>query len=137
MLELIVGPRGSGKTGRLVDELNTLVAQGKSVVCIESGKRLDSNLTYKVRLVDISNYPVKTLPQLLSFIAGICSKDYDLEYLYIDSIHRISEKICKECLLSFLQELELFAQNRNLNVVMTMSAEPAELDACFDKYLRK
>lgn len=136
MVQLIVGPKGSGKTGKLVDELNQLASENKNVVCIQSGKRLDESVKYSIRLINSNDYPVNDFPQLLGFVAGICAKDYDLDALYIDSIHRVSKSNCKESLLVFLENIETFTKDK-LNVVMTLSIDPSELDERFDRFVRK
>ena len=87
MINLIIGKKGSGKTSKMVDDLNArAVDQAQNVICIEYGRRLDRNVKYQIRLIDISEYPVTGFDNLLSFISGICAKDYDITHLYIDSI---------------------------------------------------
>ena len=91
MIKVIVGGKGTGKTARLVDDLNTqATSDAANVVCIEYGQRLDRMVKYKIRLIDITEYPVTGYDELLSFIAGISAKDYDLTHIYIDSISKIS-----------------------------------------------
>ena len=53
MIHLIMGLKGSGKTKKLIDAINTAVAEAHGdVVCIEYGRKLTYDVTYKVRLVD-------------------------------------------------------------------------------------
>lgn len=134
MVELIVGPKGSGKTGRLVEELNALASENKNVVCIQPGKRLDKSVKYNIRLVDISEYPVNNYETLLGFVAGICSKDYDLDALYIDSIHRVAKTDDHEALLDFLNKIQSFAK---FKVVITLSEDASCLCERFEPFLRK
>lgn len=134
MVELVVGPKGSGKTGRLVEELNALATENKNVVCIQPGKRLDKSVKFNIRLVDISEYPVNNYESLLGFVAGICSKDYDLDALYIDSIHRVAHTEDHVALLDFLKKLESFVK---FKVVITLSVEEGALCHNFDAFVRK
>ena len=53
MIHVIMGLKGSGKTKKLIDAINAAVADAHGdVVCIEYGKKLTYDVTYKVRLVD-------------------------------------------------------------------------------------
>lgn len=135
MVQLIVGPKGSGKTVRLVDELNRLASEKRNVVCIQPQKRLDNQIKYNVRLIDSSEYPVKNPEELLGFVAGICAKDYDLEALYIDSVHKVAHTRDKEQLLHFIQEAEALSTKDNFHLVLTWSVDKEELDERFHKYL--
>jgi len=135
MIKVIVGSKGSGKTAQLVDDLNMQAnSEGTNVVCIEVGRRLDRMVKYKIRLVDITEYPVKGFPQLLSFIAGISAKDYDLTHVYIDSIGKIAGDADLANLESFLAELEVFAEKNNFNVMIILSADPETLSEGIRKY---
>lgn len=135
MVKLIVGLKGSGKTKRLVDELNQLTALGKNVVCIEPGQRLDKNVKYTVRLVNIEDYPVTGYQELLGFIAGISAKDFDLDELYIDSIYKVARSECLESLAGFLDKLDSFVKDKKFNATVMLSAEPETLPAEIKKYI--
>lgn len=135
MIKVIVGSKGSGKTARLVDDLNTqAMSDATNVVCIETGRRLDRLVKYQIRLTDVTEYPVKGYKQLLSFIAGISAKDYDITHLYIDSIYKVSGDDNPEHLAEFLDELDLFARKDNFHVMIILSAEPESLPERVQRY---
>jgi hypothetical protein len=124
MIKVIVGSKGSGKTARLVDDLNMqAMSDAANVVCIETGRRLDRLVKYQIRLVDITEYPVVGYHALLSFIAGISAKDYDLTHVYIDSILKVSGDADLEHLADFLGDLEAFAAKDSFDVMIILSAE--------------
>lgn len=135
MVKVIVGRKGSGKTARLVDDLNAQAhTESTNVVCIEAGRRLDRMVKYKIRLVDITEYPVAGYRELLSFIAGISAKDYDLTHIYIDSIFKVAGDENYDHLISFLKDLEEFARKDNFHVMIILSAEPEALPAEIAQY---
>jgi hypothetical protein len=135
MIQVIVGSKGCGKTARLVDDLNMQAMNETSrVVCIETGRRLDQLVKYKIRLVEITEYPVKGYNELLSFIAGISSMDYDLTHIYIDSIRKVSADPNLEHLGSFLCSLDALAEKNDFNVMIILSADPSELPEGVRKY---
>jgi len=135
MIKVIVGSKGSGKTARLVDDLNAQAySDASNVVCIEYGHRLDRMVKYKIRLVDILEYPVKGYHQLLSFISGISAKDYDLTHVYIDTIFKVAGDDDLSALECFLDDLDEFAEKNSLNVTIILSTDPEKLSSSIRKY---
>lgn len=128
MINLIIGKKGSGKTSRMVDDLNDhAVDNAQNVVCIERGRRLDRNVKYQIRLIDISEYPVTGYENLLSFIAGISAKDYDITHLYIDSINKVAQSDSFAELEVFCEKLSAFLQEHRFTVNILLSAERGDL----------
>lgn len=124
MIRVIAGAKGTGKTAQLVDDINEQAFQeNNNIVCIQSGNRLDHLLKYKIRLVDIKEYPVCGYDQLLSFIAGINAKDYDLTHIFIDSIFKVTKDENLDNLAAFLAKLETFINNGQLSVTVVCSCE--------------
>lgn len=134
MIRVIVGNKGSGKTARLVDELNEHAARDNNVVCVEFGQRLDSSVNYKIRLVDITEYPTKGYRELLSFLAGIYAKDYDLGHIYVDSIFKVSGSSDLVDLAAFLEELRLFSDKNGVDIVVVLSADPDAIPESIRRY---
>ncbi len=126
MIKIIAGEKGTGKTAKLVEDINAVAAQDNNVVCIERGNRLDQLLKPNVRLVNIEDYPVEGLDQLLAFVSGICSKDYDLTHIYIDSIYKVAGGGCAECLEKFVTKLNSFIGD-TVTVSIILSGKVEEL----------
>lgn len=108
MIKLIAGPKGTGKTAKLVDDINAVAASDSNVVCLERGNRLDQLLKPTVRLVNMKEYPIEGFDQVLAFICGICSKDYDLTHIYVDAICKVANESDTTALASFLTKLDAF-----------------------------
>ena len=68
MIKVIAGEKGTGKTAQLVEDINEQATTDNNIVCIQRGHRLDRLLKYRVRLVDLDEYPVgfRTVPQFRS-----------------------------------------------------------------------
>lgn len=127
MIKIIAGEKGTGKTARLVDDINTVAAQDNNVVCIERGTRLDQLLKPNVRLVNMKEYPVSGYEQLLAFICGICSKDYDLTHIYIDSIFKVADDTDLNDLESFVTKLDAFLKETPITASIILSAKIDDL----------
>lgn len=127
MIKIIAGEKGTGKTARLVDDINTVAAQDNNVVCIERGNRLDQLLKPNVRLINMKEYPVSGYEQLLAFICGICSKDYDLTHIFIDSIYKVAEDSDVADLENFITKLDSFLKDSPITATIILSGKVDEL----------
>ena len=86
MVELIVGKKGKGKTKVLLDKVNGAVKDANgSIVYLDKSTKHMYELNNKVRLIDVSGFPVKNADEFVGFICGILSQDHDLEQMYLDS----------------------------------------------------
>lgn len=135
MIKVIVGNKGAGKTARLVDDMNLqAVDPTKDVVCIVRGKRLETQVKPQIRLIDINDYPTRGYREFLSFLAGICAKDYDLTDIYVDSIRKVTGVDDNEQFSEFLSLLEPFAASNNVNVMIILSEDPCNIPAGVSSY---
>jgi len=135
MIKIISGEKGTGKTARLVDNINQVASTDSNVVCIEKGNRLDQLLKYSVRLINIQEYPVTGYDQLLAFIGGICSKDYDLTHIYVDAIKKVSGSDDMDELGQFLAKLEAFLADGPITVTINLTANVDTLPEAVKKYI--
>ena len=135
MIKVIVGNKGAGKTARLVDDMNLQAGDPtKDVVCIVRGKRLETQVKPQIRLIDISDYPTKGYREFLSFLAGICAKDYDLTDIYVDSIRKVTDVDDNDQFSEFLSLLEPFADSNNVNVMIILSEDPCNIPVGVKSY---
>jgi archaellum biogenesis ATPase FlaH len=136
MVKLIVGGKGSGKTKRLVDDLN-LQAQNPeaNIILLVRGDRLHEYVRHPIRVIDMSEYPVNNYDELLAFIAGLDAKDFDISHVYIDSISKVANVDDEEALAKFLPALEGFSKEKNFEVEIMYSVEPENLDERIKAYV--
>ena len=123
MIKVIAGPKGTGKTAKLVDDINEVARTDSNVVCIERGNRLDQLLKPNVRLVNMKEYPIKGFDQVLAFICGICSKDYDLTHIYIDAICKVADDYDLDNLGDFLSKLDAFLADKPITAMLLFSGD--------------
>ena len=135
MIKIIAGEKGTGKTARLVEDINQVASTDSNVVCIERGNRLDQLIKYSVRLVNMKEYPVSGYDQLLAFIGGIYSKDYDLTHIYIDSIFKVAESTDMDGLKEFVLKLDTFLASSPIQVMIFLSGKVDELPEEIKKYI--
>jgi archaellum biogenesis ATPase FlaH len=135
MIKVIIGIKGSGKTAKLVENMNLQAGDAtKNIVCIVRGRRLETQIKPRIRLIDISEYPTKGYREFLSFLAGICAKDYDLTDIYIDSIRKVADAEDNAQFSEFLSLLEPFADANGVNVTIILSEDPSTIPEGVKKY---
>ena len=134
MVKLIIGGTGSGKTKELIDQVNAAVKEEKgSVVCISRGDKLTFDISHDARLIDAKEYPIKGYDGLLGFVGGIHAGNYDITELYVDGILKVGGRDY-EALGKTLAAVDALA-GENVKVIVTVSADEAELPDSVKKYL--
>ena len=116
MVQIIAGKKGKGKTKQLLDKVNAdvLTANGNIVYIDKSTKHM-FELNNKVRLIDVSEFPIDNYDQFIRFILGIASQDHDLESMYLDSSITVS-CVTEEYLGFVLSKLSDISSRFNVNV---------------------
>lgn len=127
MIKLIIGNRGSGKTKRLIEAVNTAAdASNGNVVCIEQGPALKYDLTHKVRLIDTVVYGIAGYDALYGLLAGICAGNYDVTDIFVDATLRIGGRDYGS-LTAFLKKAGVLAKEADTNMMFTISCSEEDL----------
>ena len=134
MVELIVGKKGKGKTKVLLDRVNNAVKEANgSIVYLDKSTKHMYELNNKVRLIDVSSYPLKNADEFVGFICGIISQDHDLEQIYLDRFLKVS-KLEDADVTDTLEQLDKIGQKYGISVVVSISLDKEEIpEALQDK----
>ena len=135
MIHVIMGLKGSGKTKKLIASINETVANAQGdVVCIEYGKKLTYDLTYRVRLVDSKEYGISNQDKLKGFLSGLHAGNFDITNVYIDNLYKTigSDRAEGEAFILWCAE---FAQANDMNITLSVSDDPAEASEAVKAYL--
>ena len=135
MIKIICGPKGSGKTKRIIAAANDAVTVAKGhMVFITDTKRYMYDLKREVRFIDVTDFSVAGEDALCGFIKGVVAGSYDNEYVFVDGIARIAGKPLAEMAQTFYM-LERVAQMRDLQMYVTCSCAENELPDFAAKFL--
>ena len=135
MIHVIMGLKGSGKTKKLIDAINAAVAEALGdVVCIEYGRKLTYDLTYKVRLVDSKEYGIENADMLKGFLSGLHAGNFDITNVFIDNLYKTigNDKAAGE---EFIAWCAKFAADNNMEITITVSEDPANVSESLKQYL--
>ena len=127
MVELIVGKKGKGKTKVLLDRVNGAVKEANgSIVYLDKSTKHMYELNNKVRLIDVSSYPLKNADEFVGFICGIISQDHDLEQIYLDSFLKVS-KLEDTDVTDTLDQLDKIGEKYGISIVVSISLDKEEI----------
>ena len=135
MIQVIMGLKGSGKTKRLIDAINTAVASAQGdVVCIEYGSKLTYDVNYRVRLVNSKEYEIDNLDKLKGLLSGLHAGNFDITNVYIDNLYKTigTDRAAGE---EFIAWCAKFAAANNMNITITVSDDPAGASDAVKEYL--
>ena len=135
MIHVIMGLKGSGKTKKLIDAINAAVAEAHGdVVCIEYGRKLTYDVTYKVRLVDSKEYGINSAEMLKGFLSGLHAGNFDITNVFIDNLYKTigADKAAGE---DFIVWCAKFAADNNMEITITISEDPAEASEALKQFL--
>ena len=135
MIHVIMGLKGSGKTKKLIDAVHAAVAEAHGdVVCIEYGKKLTYDVTYKVRLVDSQEYGIRSAEMLKGFLSGLHAGNFDITNVFIDNLYKTIGKdvaVAEE----FIAWCAKFAADNAMEITITISEDPANVSEGMKQYL--
>ena len=135
MIHLIMGLKGSGKTKKMRDSIETTLATASGdVVCIEYGKNLTYELNYRVRLVDSKEYGIKNSDMLKGLLSGLHAGNFDITNVYIDNLYKTigNDRAEGE---AFIAWCAAFAEANGMEITITISDDPALASEEVKKYL--
>ncbi len=128
MIEIISGEKGKGKTKELLGKVNASVASASgNIVYLDKSQKHMYELNNKVRLINVTDYPIDNCDEFLGFICGIVSQDNDLEEMYLDSFLTIASLETDEEICHAIQKLDIISEKYNVKFILSVSRDSENL----------
>lgn len=123
MVKLIAGHFGTGKTKRIIQMANeTLEKTTGNIIFIDDDKRHMYELKHDLRFISMDEYPVTTKDEFVGFLCGVLSNNYDIEYIFIDSLFKVMKMEMNE-LEDFMTKIEKISKTFDVHFNMTVSCD--------------
>lgn len=136
MIKVHIGLKGSGKTPKMIDAVNTAIDVEKgNVVCITDGDRLMHTINRKARLINTENFDITNLDVFVGMLCGIIAQDFDVTHIFIDSIFKSVPSATIEDLEGFITVLETLEKKFDVSFTMMVSADESSAGANVKKYI--
>lgn len=127
MIKLIIGNKGSGKTKKLVELVNSRVENSDgNVVCVEKSPKLTYDISSKARLLETETYSINGCKAFYGFLAGICAGNYDVTDVLIDATFKIVGRDYSK-LPQFFDMLSELSEATDVNFYFTISCDKEDL----------
>ena len=127
MVQLIVGVKGAGKTKKMLDHVHDSIKNvDGNIVYLDKSSQNMHELDNKVRLINVSEYPIQNTDQFLGFVCGICSQDYDLQEIYLDGFLKISGLEGQD-ISDALKQLNKISEQFKVNMILSVSMNEEDL----------
>ena len=135
MVQLIVGAKGKGKTKELLTKAAEAikVANG-SVVYIDRSSQHMYELSNRIRLINISNFPVNSEDSYIGFISGVISQDHDLEYIFLDGFLSVANLHGAD-ISGAIDKIAALGEQYGVNFVISVSMDEHDLPESCRKYV--
>ena len=136
MVELIIGKKGTGKTKHLIENVNAAanVAKGNVVFISNSNTRNMYDISTKVRMFDTSEFAIESYNELLGFIGGVISGNFDITNIFVDGIFKIVGGDNLDGFEKFLERLDTMSAKFNISFVITVSIDVNDAPDYIKKY---
>jgi hypothetical protein len=127
MIQLIIGEKGKGKTKVLLDKANQEVKNASgNIVYLDKSTQHMYELNNKVRLIDVTGFPISNSDEFVGFICGIISQDHDLEQMYLDSFLKIT-KLEGQDVTAVLNKLTAISEQFKVDFIISISLTKDQL----------
>ena len=128
MVQIIAGDKGKGKTRHLLAMANEAMnnAHG-TVVYLDKNSKHMFELDRKIRLINVSEYPVNSAEAFLGFLSGIISQDHDLEVLFLDSFLTLTDVQTPEELEEIVKDIDIISEKFGVRMVLSISRDSGAL----------
>ena len=128
MVNLITGPKGSGKTKQMIELANEKVKTSNgNVVLIKKSHRDTYSVDFQVRAICMADYrDIETLDEFIGFIYGMVAGNHDIETIFIDGVLKQAD-ITLNNLSEFLEKLNKISKENNIEFFISVSAERKDI----------
>lgn len=128
MVNLLTGPKGSGKTQKMIELANNAVknCDGR-VFFIKKTHRDTYSLDFNIKTICMDDYPViKAASEYVGFLYGLTSADSDIESVFIDGVLKHTD-ITLETLPAFIEALKKLSAECKVDFYISVSASTEDL----------
>lgn len=128
MVNILTGPKGSGKTQKMIELANKAVKEcNGNIVFIKKTHRDTASVSFDIRTICMDDIPAITnIDEYIGFLYGMYSSNHDLEQVFIDGILKHAD-ITLANMPEFIDRLDRISKDCGITFYVSISATVAEL----------
>ncbi len=136
MIKIHIGLKGSGKTKKLIDDVNNAISLEKgNVVCITEGNRLMHDINRSARLVNTEQFDIKNFDMFVGLLSGIIAQDFDVTHIFIDSVFKSVPSADMTNIDELISAIEILEEKFGVSFTLMVSAEESSATELVKKYI--
>ena len=127
MVSIIAGEKGKGKTKILLEKANEAVSKANgSVIYLDKSSKHMYELNNKIRLINVSEFPIMSADGFIGFLSGLISSDHDIEAIFLDSFLKLAVLEGAD-ITSAIDRIETLGEKYGITFVISVSAGASNL----------
>lgn len=127
MVSIIAGEKGKGKTKILLEKANEAVSKANgSVIYLDKSSKHMYELNNKIRLINVSEFPIMSADGFIGFLSGLISSDHDIEAIFLDSFLKLAVLEGAD-ITSAIDRIETLSEKYGITFVISVSADASNL----------
>lgn len=135
MLKLVIGSKGKGKTKFMLETANKEAQTSDGlVIYLDKNSKHIFELDRHIRLINVREYPVDDLNELIGFICGLISGNNDIEAIYFDSFLTLANLEIAD-MNATLNKLVILSEKLKVDFILSLSFDEHELPEEYKEYI--
>ena len=135
MIQLIIGEKGKGKTKILLDRANKAMKEANgNIVYLDKSKQHMYELNNRVRLIDVTAYPITNSDAFIGYLCGLISRDNDLEQIFLDSFLKIAKQDGAD-ISPVLDQIRNLSDTYHVDFTISISVKEQDLPEQFKEFV--
>ena len=127
MVSIIAGEKGKGKTKILLEKANEAVSKANgSVIYLDKSSKHMYELNNKIRLINVSEFPIMSADGFIGFLSGLISSDHDIEAIFLDSFLKLAVLEGAD-ITSAIDRIETLGEKYGITFAISVSADASNL----------
>ena len=137
MVNIMMGPEGSGKTKLLIGALNQAVQRESGSIVSTSRRAIHcaSMSTTRFGLIDIKEYAYGGYPFLRGFISGLHAGNFDITHIFIGNLYKLSQDSDPKETENFLDWCSVFSAENSVAFTLTIAGEAKDAPEYIARYM--
>ncbi len=136
MIEIICGEKGKGKTKQMLSRVNEDIRKASgNIVYLDKSQKHIYEMDSKIRLINMSEYPIINTDEFFGFMCGMLSQNNDIEEIFLDSFLKVAFIDTSEGLRTCIDKLAQICDTFGVRLILSVSLNEKDLPDNAKEYL--